>query len=49
MDEKWYFHDDEQAEILMELSHIIWAVLAKEAVKEIASIGRAREALALSR
>ena len=35
MEEKWFFHDDEEAEILVELSHIVWALLIKEALKEL--------------
>lgn len=29
MEEKWFFFDDEETEVLMELSHLIWGMILK--------------------
>ena len=40
MEEKWFFHDDEESEILVELSHIVWTLLIKEVVRELFELAK---------
>ena len=40
MEDKWFFHDDEQAEILVEVAHIVWTLLLKEVVDIVMTGGK---------